>query len=195
MNLRHVISSTAIASALIFTGVACSTPSSAPVEVTSPVAVTPSAPVTSGDEEAILTTVNGFYEYVTTPANADKVAAAGERFADRSEVSDEEVNQLAKDYPEIFQHFDTSTPQNVKNAYGQLVAGVSLAASIEGIKVVAPVEAVKQNGDTATVNSTMVKVTTPEKTMDSAADPESTDLINLIKKDGKWLMVATTPLS
>lgn len=205
MNLRHILASSAVASALIFTVAACSSPAPAPVEVTSPVAITPSAPTSApvsspsaqvnGEEQAILTTVNGFYDYVTTPENADKIAAAGERFADRTEVSNEEVHQLAKDYPEVFQYFDTSTPENIKNAYGQMVTGASLAKTIPGIKIVVPLEAVKQNGETATVNSTMVTVSTPEKKMDSAADPNSTNLIDVVKKDGKWLMVATTPIS
>lgn len=202
MNLRHILAASAVASALILTGAACSSPDTAPVEVTSPVAITPSAsPVpnistpNNSDVDAILITVNGFYAYVTTPENASKISAAGERFANRTEVTDEEVLQFAKDYPEIFQHFDVSTPDNIKSAYGQLVTGASLAQTAPGIKIVAPAESVKLNGDTATVNSTMVTVSTPEKTMDSAADPNSTDLIDVVKKDGKWLMVATTPLS
>lgn len=209
MNLRNILAASAVASALMLTTAACSSPDKTPVEVTSPVAITPSAPTASapstptasaasqatGEEAAILTTVNGFYDYVTTPENADKITAAGERFADRAQVSNEEVFQLAKDYPEIFQYFDVSTPENIKNAYGQMVTGAGLAQTIPGIKIVVPLEAVKQQGDTATVNSTMVTVSTPERKMDSAADPNSTDLIDVVKKDGKWLMAATTPLA
>jgi hypothetical protein len=193
MNIRKILSASVLASAIIFSGTACSSP----VNPVTPDGL-PNPNVTqqeTGEEDQVVAVVNGFYDYVTTPENADRIAEAGERFSGRTEVSDEELQQMVADFPDVFKYFDTATSENVKNAYGQLVAGVSLASTVEGIKITAPKEAVKQYGSTATVNSTMVTIKTPARTMDSSADPDSIDLVQLVKKDGKWLMVATNPTS
>jgi hypothetical protein len=137
----------------------------------------------------ILNVVNGFYDYAEKEDSLDNLMEAGQLIQQQGALTDEQAKAIVASVPDAFKYFDTSTPENVKNAYNELTAtamGVKTAGT--AVKFNVSVEAVNYKGDTATVDKNNVEVSINGEVQPTfPGDPNN---LNLVKKDGKWLIVA-----
>lgn len=200
MKITRILSASVLAGAVLLSGTACSildmgkkpdastSASPAPTETTS-------AEIEIVNEgQAVADVVNGYYTYVLMPDSLAEIEQVGDRFDGRSEVTDEELNELVTSLPQGFQYFDTSNAELIKYAYISLLSGASVGDKMPGAELVLPAEAVTVEGDTATVNATMAKISKDGEAIASEADPYAADLINLKKNDsGSWVIVAEAP--
>lgn len=194
MKNRHILSASILAGLVLLSGTACSA-SSAPEKPTA----TASAKATenaSNDEATattdVLTTVNGYYSFISNPESYDKVKTAGAALSG-VEASDEQLQAFASDFSEGFQYFDTSDSQSIKNAYKAMMLGTGSLRMGSPVEMTIPADAVTMDGDKATVNTTWLQVIEDDKELPSKPEtsPDSSDVINLVKKDdGSWVIVA-----
>lgn len=217
MKLTHALSASVIAGALLFSATACSAPKkdseeSPSPQVTATATATPSAEVTpsatasetpaaevptespaeleetsNSPAEEIASTVSGYYDFVATEGSLDAVKGAGLT----PNATDAELKEIAASF-EGLQYFDTSSSENIKNAINQLYARATQSERKPGATVAVPVDAVKINGDTATVKASAIEVTVDGATGSATESPYfEHDEINLVKKaDGSWGMIA-----
>lgn len=150
---------------------------------------------TEADVEAIMVTMNGYYDYITQPETLASVKQAGERFSGLSEaeVTDDDLDEMVADFPEGFQYFDTSSGNRIKAAYMQLLTGSSLIQSLPGLSFDVPQEAVTVAGDTATVNQTIINILKNGEDTGGDDDVNSSHLTELVKQDGTWVIVGEMP--
>lgn len=218
MKITKILSASVLAGAVLFSGTACSvldggkkaegspsasasqaptaTESSSPEGQPTETSEAPSEETSDAAVEGVLETVNGYYAFSTDSSSLAKTQAAASALNGKETVTDEELATLVDGFPEGFKYFDTSSPQLIKNAYIQLLAGATAGQSMSGTKIVVPAEAVTYDGgDTATVNPTVIIITQNGEIVPSESDPYATELINLVKKDGKWVMVGEAPKS
>lgn len=211
MKTHPIITSTFIAGALLLMGTGCAdtgkdttvdtNSASASASATVPESASPSATaaVAATPEEekaAVLKVAQSFYDTIKDKAVIDKLKAATADFG-VEEPSDEKIQKLVADNPEPFAIFDTSTSENIKNAYVQLVMGSSIANMGDNITFTVAPEAVTLNDAThATIDPTFVQVLSNGKLLN---DPATTEVVpapeeskvKAVKQDGKWIL---TPL-
>jgi hypothetical protein len=199
LKIDQIFSASLLAGALILSATACSAPSPAPEGNKAQTTATASPQVNSADSTEdtakILKTVNGYYDFITSPDSKDKIKSAAADLTGRN-ATDEELQTFAKSFPEGFQYFDTSTSQLIQRAYTVMSVG-SMSLQPDNVKISAPEESVNIDGDTATLNTTWISVTKNGKTYPVAAEstPDPSDLIQLVKKgDGSWVIVANNSL-
>lgn len=138
----------------------------------------------------ILSAVNGFYDYTEKETSLDELMEAGQIVQKQGELTADEAKAIVAAAPEGFKYFDTSTPENVRNAYNELTAtamGVKAGGSPVTFNV--SVEAVSYNGDTAAVDKNAVEVSVDGEVQ--PVFPGEENNLNLVKKDGSWLIVAS----
>lgn len=185
---------------VLLSGTACSSATHNPEETRTSATAQASTGETSSrsteDTDKVLHTVNGYYDFITSSAAKDKVRVAGSSLMGK-QATDKDLQDLASNFPEGFQYFDTSSSQLVKDAYTVMSVGTMSLAEQGTIKISAPKESVTVDGDTATLNTTWINVTkngnilrtTPE------SSPDISDLIQLVKKsDGSWVIVANSSI-
>lgn len=206
MKINHIFSASLLAGAVILSGTACAaspipdgrntpmlTSASPQVDPTESTDSTNSADSTE-DTFQILTTVNGYYDFITAPNSDEEIKSAGAHLMGVA-ATDEELQTFAEDFSEGFQYFDTSDSTLIKRAY-TVMSGASLSLQDQGsITISVPEESVTVDGDTATVNTTWISATKNGKSLRTApeASPDESDLIQLVKKDdGSWVIVANT---
>jgi len=163
-----------------------------------PVAEKQGEPVSNGnapeniDTEvpAILAVVNGFYDFTEKEDSLDNLMDAGQSIQQKDALTADEAKALVAAAPDAFKYFDTSTPENVRNAYNELTAtamGVKTAGTAVTFNV--SVEAVDYNGETAAVDKNSVEVSIGGEIQ--PVFPGEGNNLNLSKKSGKWLIVAS----
>lgn len=139
---------------------------------------------------AILGVVNGFYDYTEKEDSLDNLMDAGQTIQQKDAITAEEAKALVAAAPDAFKYFDTSTPENVRNAFNELTAtamGVKTAGTAVTFNV--SVEAVDYNGDTAAVDKNSVEVSIGGEVQ--PVFPGEGNNLNLSKKSGNWLIVAS----
>ena len=216
MKITKILSASVLAGAVLFSGTACSfidggtktesspsasqdpksTASESPESEPAETSETSSEENSDSTIEGVLETVNGYYAFATDSSSLAKTQEAARPLDGKESVTDEELATLVAAFPEGFQYFDTSNPQLIKNAYVQLISGAEAGQAMPGTKIVVPTEAVTYDGgDTATVNPTAIIISQNGEIVPSESDPYATELINLVKKDNKWVIVAESPAS
>jgi hypothetical protein len=197
MKITRILSASVLAGAVLLSGTACSmmdnnkseTKVSASAEATEIVETVNAV----SDETAVADVVNGFYTYVSDPANKDTIKDAGEPLRGHgATATEEELNGLVASLPEGFAFFDTSNPELIKNAYVQLLLGSGLMSNGK-VEASVPESAVTVTGDEATVDSSAVVVKIDGKQQESPATATPLKL----KKDesGAWVMIADSIMS
>lgn len=200
MRINQIFSASVLAGAVLLSGTACaaSIPEGRNTPVPSSVSAEPSQTISEdsvADNTAkILTTVNGYYDFITAPNSDETIKSAGVDLVGKA-ATDEELQTFADDFSEGFQYFDTSDSSLIKRAYTVMSVG-SLSLQEQGtITISAPEESVTIDGDTATVNTTWISATKNGKKLRTAPEssPDASDLIQLVKKDdGSWVIVASS---
>ena len=210
MKITRILSASVLAGAVLLSTTACSVSDMFSETGSSTASATASAPAspepsessqaeettdTVSEQEAVAEVVNGYYTYVLMKGNLADIQAAGEPLDGKATVTDEELTTLINSLPEGFQYFDVSSPELIRNAYGQLLAGGSVGEVAKGVvEIVTPADAVTVDGDRATVNTTLASVTRDGEELNTTQDPYAADLLNLKKNDsGSWVMVAEAP--
>lgn len=203
MKLNQIFSASLLAGAVLLSGTACaaSIPEGRNTPVPSSSASAEPSQTTSEDSATdntakILTTVNGYYDFITDPESPDKIKSAGDPLVGKA-ATDEEMRTFAEDFSEGFQYFDTSTSDLIRRSYKSMSLG-SLSLTEQGsITISAPEESVTIDGDTATVNTTWISATKNGKKLRTAPEssPDASDLIQLVKKDdGSWVIVPSSSM-
>jgi hypothetical protein len=213
MKISRILSVSVIAGAVLFSGTACSagktvgTPVSSPTsstvvqspspspEALSTESVKPSDSSTeksssvTDEQKAVSKTINDFYSYVSDPSNGGAITEAGAPLQGRgNSATAEELKQLVDTLPQGFKYFDTSTPDQIKNAYVQLITG-SVVMGQGLMEANVPVSAVTVDGDTATVDSTAIEIKLNGENVPMNSSPSKT--LKLKKNDsGSWVMIA-----
>lgn len=205
LKINHILSASLLASAVILSGTACAassipegrnTPTTATADATASAESTYSADATDSTEDTakILTTVNGYYDFITSPNSDEKIKTAAADLVGKA-ATDKQLQAFAEDFSEGFQYFDTSDSTLIKRAY-TVMSGASLSLQAQGsITISIPADAVTVDGDTATVNTTWISATKNGKKLGTAPEsyPDESDLTHLVKKDdGSWVIVANT---
>lgn len=197
LKINQIFAASLIAGAVILSGTACA--ASIPEGRNTPTTAVASPQVNSTDSTEdnakILKTVNGYYDFIASPDSSEKIKTAGADLVGK-QATDEEIQAFAKDFPDGFQYFDTSTTQLIKSAYTVMSVG-SQSLQPDTVKISAPEESVTVNGDTATVNTTWITVVKNGKTYPTSPEstPDKSDLIQLVKKDdGSWVIVPNSSL-
>lgn len=192
MKTAKILYASVLAGAVLFSGTACAANNSQHDNKPTVTAQTEASKATEDTDTAnILTTVNGYYSFISNSENYDRVKAAGAEVPGKN-ATDEQLTALADDF-EGFKYFDTSSSQLIQNAYRAMFLGAGSLRMGSPLTITAPADAVTVNGDKATLNTTWITVvengiTHPTKPESS---PDSSDLINLVKKDdGSWVIVA-----
>lgn len=209
MKITRILSASVLAGAVLLSSTACSVSDmfnetgSATASATDSAKASPESSGSSettettdtvSDQAAVAEVVNGYYTYVLMKGNLVDIKEAGAPLKGKTSVTDQELEDLASRLPEGFQYFDVSSPELIKNAYIQLLAGGSVGETITGVEIVIPDNAVTVEGDRATVNTSLASVTRNGKELNSTQDPYAADLLNLKKNDsGSWVMVAEAP--
>lgn len=140
---------------------------------------------------AIMSVVNGFYDFAEREDSLDRLMDAGQTIQKQGAITDAEAKAMVAAVPEAFKYFDTSTPENVRNAYNELTAtamGVKTGGS--GVTFNVSAEAVNYAGDTASVDKNDVEVSFDGEVQPAIPGGDSNNL-NLVKKNGGWLIVAS----
>lgn len=143
----------------------------------------------------IVTNVSGYYKFVSSAGSLDKVKQAKSKYDGRSNLTDTELTELVASFQEGFRYFDTSSSQNINNAYNQLLARTTQSDKKPGATVVVPQEAISVKGDTAIVNSSKIKITLNAEVYSATETPYfELNEISLVKnKDGSWVIIAEAP--
>ena len=213
MKTHPIITSTFIAGALLLLGTGCAdtgkdntvenTGASASASATLPDAsASPSASAAAAtpeeEKKAVVAVAQSFYDTIKDKEVIDKLKASSADFG-VAEPSEDQIKKLVTDNPEAFGIFDTSTTENIKNAYVQLVMGSSIANMGENISFKVPAEAITLNedGKSAVIDPTFVQVFSGEKLLN---DPATTEVVpapeeskvKVVKQDGKWVMIPLT---
>lgn len=205
MKIFRVLSASVLAGAVLLSVSGCSSAEGKGETPVAPVATltadpsstaspseTESAVSETTDIDGILLTINGYYYYISQPDSSDSLKNAE---ASIGGSSNEEIKQFAEDFSEGFKYFDTSTVDKIQNAYKALMIGTSAGKLNEGLKMTIPSDSVTITGDTATVNTTHLKVTLngEKKRVTPEENPDEKDLVHLVKNDsGSWVIVAKT---
>lgn len=152
----------------------------------------PADPIsTSEDSVDVMETINSYYEFVLSPEATAALEKMSKGFTS-GEPTPEQLQAAVASAPEVFAYYDSSSPENIKNAIQEFAMSAGMTAmSQDEITFTAPAEAVTVDGDTAKLDVGAVIITVNGETIDTgetAATGE--DSLNFIKKDGKWLMVA-----
>lgn len=212
MKITRILSASVLAGAVLLSTTACSVSDMFSGTGSATASATASAPAspepsessqaeettdTVSEQEAVAEVVNGYYTYVLMKGSLADINEAGEPLDGKATVTDEELTTLINSLPEGFQYFDVSSPELIRNAYGQLLAGASVGEVATGVvEIVTPASAVTVEGDRATVNTTLASVTRDGKELNTTKDPYAAELLNLKKNDsGSWVMVAEAPKS
>lgn len=209
MKISRILSASVLAGAVLFSATACGMSSNDKPDINSSDSANSSAAAKPAETQAVKTTpavdessaaavaevVNGYYTYVSTASNRTEIEKAGEPLKGHGiDATDDELQQLVNAMPQGFQYFDTSSPNNIKNAYAQLIMGSTVMGK-GSIEVNVPASAVTVEGDTATVQTTKIEFTVNgEKSPVSSTS--GTQILNL-KKDasGSWVMIPEDFLS
>lgn len=205
MKITKIISTAALAGAVLLSASGCSpavnkndaggaeTATSTPAPSAT---VTPSESVADGspttDMDGVLRTINSYYYYISQPDSSDKLRDAESSIAERP-ASDEALRKFAEDFSEGFKYFDTSSSEKINKAYKALMIGTSTGKVNEGLKMTIPADSVTISGDTATVNTTHLKVTLngEKKRVAPEESPDEKDIVTLVKNEsGSWVIVA-----
>lgn len=192
MRTTQILATSILIGAVLLSGTACTANSTPEKTATASSQLSKEQSQTNDDTSKILTTVNGYYSFISNPETYDKVKTAG---ADLTGVqaNDEQLKTLASDFSEGFQYFDTSDSQAIRNAYKAMMIGSSSLRMGSSVGITAPADAVTVDDDKATVNTTWIKVVKNGKELpvQPESNPDSSDLINLVKQeDGTWVIVA-----
>lgn len=199
MKIARILSASVLAGTVLLSASACSpagdkndtpgtgaaTSSAAPSEIGTAASETT-------DIDGILLTINGYYYFISQSDSSDRLKDAEAAITERP-ASDEAIQQFAEDFSVGFKYFDTSTADKTNDAYKALMIGTSAGKLNEGLKMTIPGDSVTITGDTATVNTTHLKVTMDgeKKRVAPEENPEPKDVVNLVKNDsGKWVIVA-----
>lgn len=140
----------------------------------------------------IADTVNGLYAYVYDDKNIEDLLAVTEGIDTKDSDDDKIAAELKKASPETFSFFHTHDTQTIVNAFGY-IAQLSVSAEMASTDLppTTPDEAITVDGDTATVEIEKLAVEgdeagAPTPNLSGEVDTE----IDLVKKDGKWLVDA-----
>lgn len=153
------------------------------------------AAVDQAEVERIVASVSDYYRFVGSAGSLDKVKKAKSKFDGRSDLTDAEQAELVAGFPEGFRYFDTSSSLNITNAYNQLFARTTQSDRKPGATVVVNPTAVTIRGNSATVNSSAIKVSLNGEVHPATATPYfELGEIHLVKtQDGSWDIIAETP--
>lgn len=187
MTILKTLSVSLLAGSMLFGAVSCGTSDTG----NSP---SPSAGVSSVDQEAqdkkeIVSAINELYAYGAEPGTMQAMQELG--LSLKPGASDAEVGRhLLEGNPEAFARYDTSKDLYVAMAYLNLVNVSNALMERDFQNMTITEDAVTVNGDTATVDesavgSTITSNAAPEVTIESDGKT-----VELVKKDGKWLIKA-----
>lgn len=200
MKIAKTLTATLMASTLLLGATACTSGSGE--NTSSEPKVEQTENTEAKDKKEIVETVDSFYAYMADGDNLNALADSAEKIEATND--DEVAAELKKNSPETFVFFDAYDTQTIANSFSYLAETAMLNAMDivedipEGEKSTAvystPEEAVTVNGETATVDKSKIVVSNlgegnPDK--DAAHDGDDTE-IDLVKKDGKWLIKAPT---
>lgn len=158
-----------------------------------PATESPTPAPTEDASTAILNTANEFYDFIASPAAGESVKSMSASFTG-DEPTQADLETMVADHPEVFKYYDTSTPENIKNAVENFVLGATVAsfASMAGeVNFTVPADAVSVDGDKGTVDVTAIEVTANGEVMDGESSSTQEANLNFVKKDGSWVIVAS----
>lgn len=152
--------------------------------------VAPETPITeSADSKAVSETVNAYYAFLLSPEAKTSVTQLTEKFGG-AEPTDEQIQSVVAEHPEIYKYYDTSSVENIKNATQEFVMAASFGSMGDStMEFKAPAEAVTVNGDTAELDTAAVIVIVNGEKIESQPGTGE-QKVTFTKKDGKWVMVA-----
>lgn len=191
MKIYRSLSVAAVATALLFGATACG--NSTPVPETAPsVQSESSAAASSSSPEEVAETVERYYSTISDMEKLQPLIDASQTLA--PDVTDEEASKVVTEAaPEIFGMFDIDTTEDVKNAYAFIQMSSMFPTMSENMKFEVPVSAVTLDGDTAKYDGTKTGVIVDGEAQDiPEAEPSEDTTMNLVKKDGEWLIVPPT---
>jgi hypothetical protein len=202
MQIQKILSVSVLATALLITASGCAqtsdkenpippNTSNTTVEPTSNPPSSFSESTEASDLDGILLTINGYYYFISQPDSSDKLKDAQAAISERP-ASDEAIQKFAEDFSEGFKYFDTSTVEKIQRAYKALMIGTSAGKLNEGLKMTIPADSVTITGNSATVNTTHLKVTLngEKKRVTPEQNPAEKDIVHLVKSDsGSWVIV------
>lgn len=187
MNIFKALSVAAVASTLLFTATACGSEATPESDSSSTVQ---SAEATVDSKAEIVSVVDRYYEIVSDKEQLQPLIDVSETIPEGA--SDEEAETaVAAAAPEIFALFDLEDEHSIRNAYTFIHASSMFASMGEKLEFSVPEEAVTVDGDTAKYDGTKtVAFVDGEQQPSPEAEPVEENYINLVKKDGAWLIVA-----
>lgn len=193
MKITRILSASMLAGAVLLSGTACAANTPEPNESSTSAQNNDQVSAnTVEDTNNILSTVNGYYSFIANSENYEKVKASGAELAGK-EASDEQLSAMASNFPEGYQYFDTSSSKLIQNAYKAMMLGTGSLRIGDPLTITAPAEAVTVDGDKASLNTTWITVTEKgiTKPTEPESNPDSSDVIDLVKKDdGSWVIIA-----
>lgn len=188
MTVFKTISTGVLATAILFGATACADNSSAPKVETK-------AEQTVQTEQEIKAEVaaagTAMMKYFSDLSSLKTINQAGQSIP--KGLPDDEASKLIQEAaPEAFSHFHITDDESVTNAYMYMALLIQvLFLAGEPPEMVYPVEAVTLDGDTATLNQAMLEVGSGQENTGSTEEMlPNEEFLELVKKDGKWLIEA-----
>lgn len=177
--------------------VAPSPSASATASASSPVAVpaetvTAPAPVAEvprlSEAGKAAASVSSYYLFVGSEGTLDRLKATG---GITNTPTDAEAQALVAKFPDGFKYFDTSSKENVVNAYNQMFARATQAERTPGAEVNIPAESIKVDGNKAVLDSSQAAVLIGDDVKMLSEKPYfELAKIELVKKDsGEWVVI------
>lgn len=155
---------------------------------------TATAPVPTADvprlSEAgkVASVVSSYYLLMGSEGTLARIKATG---GISGVTSDENAKALVAKFPDGFKYFDTSSKENVVNAYNQMFARATQAERTPGAQVNIPAESITVNGSKAALDSSQAAVLVGDDVKMLSEKPYfELAKIELVKKDsGEWVMI------
>lgn len=189
MTIFKTISATMLGAGLLFGATACGTNETTDTKPETGVEQTVKSEAETKAE--IATTVDAMYAYMGDDANVEKMAAKPASL-DANEANDDTIAKAVKEnLPEAFAFFDADDTQEIINSYAFMGQTAMTLAMGDDVVLTTPVEAITVTGDTAKVDGTKTKMTVAGEAVEGSTETATEEnMINLIQKDGKWVIQA-----
>lgn len=166
---------------------ASSSPTSVPAEtVTAPAPVSEVPRLSEAGKAAAA--VSSYYLFVGSEGTLARLKATG---GITNTPTDAEAQALVAKFPDGFKYFDTSSKENVVNAYNQMFARATQSERTPGAQVNIPAESITVNGSKAVLDSSQAAVLVGDDVKMLSEKPYfELAKIELVKKDsGEWVMI------
>lgn len=139
------------------------------------------------DTKQIQDRINEWYGYILNPANKETIIQAGKGFKAQEDghLSEADTQVLLKRLPQGFKFYDTSSPENIENAYVQMATGAIFGGQQGTFTVRLVPSGVSFYSDQASIDLSQVKLYKDGILQEA---PETGEF-QMIKIDGQWFLV------